>query len=170
MPINYITADTHFGHNKDFIYEARGFKSINEHDEALIKQYNETVGPDDTCYFLGDFALRGKEDFKFYQKLLDRMNGTKILILGNHDKLKPFTYVEAGFRSVHTSLTVYGVTLIHDPSAAGVVTNEQFICGHVHNLFRINEGRVINVGYDVWRRFPTIPEVLFELYHSGNNS
>ena len=33
----YLTSDTHFCHNKDFLYEPRGFQSIEEHDEAIVK-------------------------------------------------------------------------------------------------------------------------------------
>ena len=39
----WITSDTHFGHDKDFIWKERGYCSIQEHDEDLIKKWNEHV-------------------------------------------------------------------------------------------------------------------------------
>ena len=36
----YFSSDLHFSHNKDFIYKARGFTSIEEHDEEIIKRFN----------------------------------------------------------------------------------------------------------------------------------
>jgi calcineurin-like phosphoesterase family protein len=32
----WFTSDTHFGHQKEFIWGPRGFKSSKEHDEAII--------------------------------------------------------------------------------------------------------------------------------------
>ena len=37
----WITSDLHLQHDKPFIYEARGFSSIQEHDEAIIKNWNK---------------------------------------------------------------------------------------------------------------------------------
>jgi calcineurin-like phosphoesterase family protein len=78
----WITSDTHFGHNKDFIYESRGFKNIEEHDETLIRNWNSLVMPDDKIYHLGDLCLKPQETIP---KILPRLNGHIILILGNHD-------------------------------------------------------------------------------------
>ena len=33
----YFTSDWHFCHNKPFIYESRGFKSIEEMNEIIIE-------------------------------------------------------------------------------------------------------------------------------------
>ena len=33
--------------NKNFLYEPRGFNTIEEHDRAIIKNWNEIVKPDD---------------------------------------------------------------------------------------------------------------------------
>jgi len=39
----WFTSDTHFSHNKDFIFKDRGFGSIQDHDETLIKNWNEKI-------------------------------------------------------------------------------------------------------------------------------
>ena len=33
----YITSDLHFGHQQSFLYEPRGFNSIEEHDKVIIE-------------------------------------------------------------------------------------------------------------------------------------
>ena len=85
----------------------------------------------------------------------------KILILGNHDSLKPFTYIDLGFESVHTSLELSyngkDYVLVHDPAASCIDRNRIFLCGHVHDLFKIQRN-VINVGVDVWNFFPVSME------------
>lgn len=78
----YITSDTHFGHDKDFLYAPRGFSSIEEHDAAIIEKWNSIVKPDDTVYHLGDVMLGNNESG--IQKL-EKLNGHFYIILGNHD-------------------------------------------------------------------------------------
>lgn len=51
-------------------------------NEVLIKNWNETVGPDDTVYHLGDLALGDKSS---WEGIFSRLNGYKVLIVGNHD-------------------------------------------------------------------------------------
>jgi hypothetical protein len=51
----FFTADTHFG--DACILRRRGWAtSVDEHDEVLIAHWNETVGPEDEIWHLGDFA------------------------------------------------------------------------------------------------------------------
>ena len=78
----YFTSDLHFGHDKDFMYVPRGFSSIEEHDNAIIRNWNETVRPQDYVYILGDLVL-GDLD-KGLEKL-NKLNGAKYMIRGNHD-------------------------------------------------------------------------------------
>lgn len=86
----FVTSDLHLGHNKEFLYKARGFVSIEEHDLALVKIWNETVSPDDTVYILGDIMLKHNledNEFEYGLSLLRQLNGKLIIIRGNHDSL-----------------------------------------------------------------------------------
>jgi calcineurin-like phosphoesterase family protein len=78
----YFTADLHFGHTNIIQYCNRPWANAYEMDEGLIRNYNRVVGPEDTCYFLGDMAFC---DAPYLRHLLQRMHGRKILIFGNHD-------------------------------------------------------------------------------------
>ena len=40
----WITSDLHIGHNREFVYEYRGFASCEEHDAALYLDYPEVGG------------------------------------------------------------------------------------------------------------------------------
>lgn len=79
----YVTSDTHFCHDKPFIYEPRGFSSIQEMNETLIENWNGTVSKNDIVYVLGDFFLG--TDYDFIKNTIERLNGNIYLILGNHD-------------------------------------------------------------------------------------
>jgi calcineurin-like phosphoesterase family protein len=47
-------------------------------DEVLIKNWNDTVTPQDEVYILGDFTLRSAEEA---HKYLTRLNGRKYFIM-----------------------------------------------------------------------------------------
>lgn len=79
----HFTSDTHWGHKNIIKYSNRPFKDVEEMNEALIKNWNERVAQDDTVYHLGDFAFLPYDALK---RTARRLNGTKHLILGNHDK------------------------------------------------------------------------------------
>ena len=79
----WFTSDTHFGHANIIKYCERPFANTNEMDEIIIQRWNEKVKEDDLVFHLGDFAL-GKEDECL--KVLQRLNGHKVLIKGNHEK------------------------------------------------------------------------------------
>ena len=78
----YVTSDLHFGHAKPFIYEPRGFPNINDHDEEIIKRWNELVQLEDEVYILGDLMLKDNEHGL---ECLKQLNGKKYFIIGNHD-------------------------------------------------------------------------------------
>lgn len=46
----YFISDFHFNHNKSFIYETRGFQTIEEMNQTLINNYNEIVTDEDKVY------------------------------------------------------------------------------------------------------------------------
>lgn len=131
----YFTSDTHFGHENIIKYCNRPFKNSNQMNNVLIRNYNEIVTNDDVVYFLGDMMM--SNDKHYLERLIQKMKGRKILISGNHDRLKPFDYVEIGFESVHTSLTIeyYEVDfrLIHDPAAFCDRKEDCiYLYGHLH--------------------------------------
>ena len=86
----FFTSDTHFNHNREFVYGPRGFKCVQEMNGALIKNWNETVGKDDDIYVLGDFFLG--TDYDYINEVLDKLNGRIHLVVGNHDTPSKITW------------------------------------------------------------------------------
>ena len=145
----WLTADWHFGHKNIIKYAERPFKDLNEMHKVIIDNLKEKVAPDDILYVLGDVSLYSNSQAEKLETVIKKIPGRKILILGNHDSLKPFTYVNMGFESVHTSLDIGDFILIHDPAAAIINPDRIHLCGHVHQLFK-RVRNVLNVGIDVW--------------------
>ena len=81
--VDYFISDTHFCHKNILKYDDRPFSSIEEHDEALIANWNSVVRRNDAVYHLGDF---GFAPVSTLEEIVRRLNGKIRLIRGNHDK------------------------------------------------------------------------------------
>lgn len=143
QPKTFVTADLHFRHKGILSFERRQFKTVEEHDEYIIRSLNEVLGPSDTLYVLGDVGFRGKEPPTLLGHLVKRIEcRKKILILGNHDR---FNKAEAktflGFDEVHCGPIYYDapgcegrIILSHQPVREAFenpyVIN---VHGHIHN-------------------------------------
>jgi len=78
----WIWSDLHFGHNNIIKFSDRPYKDTTEMDEQLIQNFQNLVGPDDISIWVGDVSFRGYTETA---KILYRLPGYKILIVGNHD-------------------------------------------------------------------------------------
>lgn len=78
----WLSADTHFNHNRSFVYEPRGFSTVQESDEAIIERFNSVVRPEDDLYLLGDLMLGDNE---IGMECLRQLNGKLHILYGNHD-------------------------------------------------------------------------------------
>jgi len=73
---------TYVSHNKNFLFQPRGFNSIEEMCEEIVERWNDVVRPGDIVYNLGDVALN---DTSAAIPYIQRLNGKQYWIRGNHD-------------------------------------------------------------------------------------
>ena len=133
----YYTADLHLGHEAIIRYCNRPFTTIDEMGEAIVNNWNAVVGKNDDVYVVGDVLFKLKTDSPLY---LDRMNGTKHLITGNHDRrnLKKERFVSL-FATIDDYLLLDDegrkVVLSHYPIVEwdGYFRGSYHIYGHIHN-------------------------------------
>ena len=111
----FFTSDWHVGHANVLIFDQRPFKDLSHMHRVLINNYNASVGPQDVCYFLGDMGLAKGDTLA---AVIGELQGTKVLVLGNHDK-GASAMRRAGFDVVvnMAALTIAGqlVTMTHCP-------------------------------------------------------
>lgn len=143
----YVISDTHFGHENILKFERRNFKTIQEHDEYIISLWNKTIHKTDTVYHLGDVGLTKTG---YLETIIPRLNGYKILIMGNHDRkgCSKARFERMGFNEVHPEPVYYTpkVLLSHEPSMEAL--NNPFVInihGHLHcsklsldNFYNVN--------------------------------
>lgn len=77
----WLTSDLHFGHDRDFIWGARGYNSVEEMNKEQLRKFNEKVQPEDDVYICGDLMLGGDAG----KSWVSQLNGKIHIILGNHD-------------------------------------------------------------------------------------
>lgn len=128
----FIISDTHFGHEAIIRYCNRPFTSVEEMDQTMIKRWNETVSNNDIVIHLGDFALCGKDKTR---EIIQKLNGKKILIMGNHDNYSEQFYRDAGFHTVSRFPIIYDnfYMMSHAPLQLTETTCYFNCYGHVHN-------------------------------------
>lgn len=168
----WFTADQHFFHKNIIEYCERPFQDEYEMNEILLENYNKLVKPNDLVFHLGDLSagLSGRLDE--FQNILKNMNGTKILLRGNHDHQKQQFYLNAGFSAVYDYLILGKYFISHYPlennQYAGGIQRKlislyensdcsKIIHGHTHTR-EIEEK--INVGVDLWNFGPVNYETL----------
>lgn len=82
MKFSLLVIFTFVSHDRGFLYEPRGFSNIEEHNEAIVENWNKMVRADDDVYVLGDLMLNNNERGLEY---LSRLNGRLHVVYGNHD-------------------------------------------------------------------------------------
>jgi calcineurin-like phosphoesterase family protein len=88
----------------------RGFASAAEQDEFIVGQWNKTVHKRDITYILGDVTME-----KANYDILDRLNGMKRVVLGNHDKQEDTAKLMPHVNSVAGMVQYKGIFLTHCP-------------------------------------------------------
>jgi calcineurin-like phosphoesterase family protein len=141
--MDWFTADQHLGHKNIAKYENRP----DGWEDTIINNWNNTVAETDTVYVLGDFSFRKAEETA---EILSILNGTKILICGNHDK-SPEVMKNMGFAEVYgtrkragynnpfihryelSESLVRPIALSHAPLAVLPVWANLNLHGHIHS-------------------------------------
>lgn len=159
----FFTSDTHFGADRT----RRPFKSVEEMDDKMIRNWNRLVRGEDLVYHIGDFGEKST---------IKNLNGNVVLIMGNYereDMAKNYNnnfeeyrnhLISLGFKDViQDCLTIElageKLFLTHEPLSCKVDVFNLF--GHVHNLCMIKDFG-LNVGTDNFGFKPaTLDDVLF---------
>ena len=183
----FFTSDTHFSHNHEFIYKARGYDNREEHDNALIKKINGLVRPEDILFHLGDFCLNLQDSD--YREIVRRINCQNIhYIWGNHNsrirkqyedavlsefkrddiEVYPLTVGKLTYQGYYREITVEGqqIVLHHYPHD---VFNQQRkrawqLSGHSHGnnpktQIQSPNQKILDVGWDAHKRPLSFKEI-----------
>ena len=141
----FLFSDPHFDHKNIIKYCHRPFKSVEQMNETILKNYNKMVRDDSLVYFLGDMAFgRGSRSASFWFK---QLRGHIVYLRGSHDK--------RGFRETGIHVGDLHFKLIHNPRYLHN-WNGWIIHGHTHDKspFIDFQNMRINVSVDVTKFKP----------------
>jgi calcineurin-like phosphoesterase family protein len=135
----WLTSDTHFFHENIIMYCGRPFSGAEEMNEVLTDNWNKVVKPGDIVYHLGD-VLMGPGGYEGFPSFINRLNGSKRLVVGNHDDI-PWLSKGGWFKKVvmWRVFPEYNLLLTHVPIHESsiheriVVNGGVNVHGHVHN-------------------------------------
>lgn len=131
MSIPYFIGDMHLGHRNVCKYRTQ-FATREMHDETLLINFNSIVRKRDHTYFLGDICFTPEA-----LEMISTLNGSKILILGNHDtqsgtpSMSDLCQVFSG--GVHSLMKYKEFWLSHAPIHPSELRGKVNIHGHVHS-------------------------------------
>lgn len=117
----WVSSDFHFNHTNILkfgdssgkLFRGDRFSFVEDMNEHMIEQHNKHVKKGDIFYTLGDVVMGDKEWFKTNWP---RLNGSKRLIVGNHDDI-PFLASGGFFKKVQMwrMFPEFGLMFSHVP-------------------------------------------------------
>lgn len=126
MQYRYIS-DLHL-YDVDSVDWRPEFANLDVYAWHLLTNWNAVTDPDDIVIVNGDIGLCCKRTFD----ILNQLNGTKILVLGNHDIIwGQFIYSCGAFSGVHGAINSNGIYIQHIPEKLDR-DYTYFIHGHHH--------------------------------------
>lgn len=164
------------GHNKSFIYEPRGFKTIEEHDETIIQNWNKLVSWNDEVWLLGDVMLNDNESGI---RKLNQLAGKIYILAGNHDStnriqmyanVRP-TILTMGlayilkYQGYHFYLSHYPVLCSNNDSDKPLKQQMICLCGHKHTTDKfcdMDKGVIYHVELDCQGNKPVLLDDIIE--------
>jgi calcineurin-like phosphoesterase family protein len=187
----FVTSDTHFGHNQEFIYKKRGFSSPQEMNDSMIQKINEVVGPGGILLHLGDFCLN--TSYEEYLNILRRLQIKELWLLwGNHnnpirksyggtvEQISAFSggifikYLDHYFTFRHGKKIF---VCFHFPISVwdGMGKDAMHLCGHSHGNFlpstpRDTTHKILDCGWCVHEKPLSMKEVERIMSKKGTNN
>lgn len=167
MSKTFLISDTHFGHsniltfkNQDGSLLRPNFRCIAEHDEILIDNWNSVVSSQDKVYHLGDVGFNNWTKLSY---VLQRLNGTKVLIKGNHDNHKASQYLQY-FKDIRAGHVLDKMLLTHIPIHPDSLARWKLnIHGHMHGN-KLPDKRYLNISVEQINYTPIDFEEIRSLY------
>ena len=158
-PKKCFSSDYHFGHLNIIKYSHRPCQpSHAELNDWIITQHNSVVNPQDEFYHLGDLTFYDRKQYASIVNCVQRLNGTKHMIIGNHDdeSILRSLYHDGLIASYQHYKELYidklKVVLFHYPIYQWNKGHRGswHLHGHTHGTFKdyTAGGKIIDVGID----------------------
>jgi calcineurin-like phosphoesterase family protein len=176
----FVTSDTHFNHDRDFVYGTRGYNNATEMTEDMIRIINETVGEDGILLHLGDFCLNTSREK--YEDIMSKLRVKEVWMLwGNHNNPIQKSY---GGTRIQVAACIKGTFIkylehyftfrkgrktfvcFHFPMRVwdNMGHGAMHLCGHSHGTLEVSRPedktyKILDCGWDLHRKPLHIKEI-----------
>lgn len=167
----YVISDTHFGHENSLKWtdsegnKLRPFNTIEELNNTMITNWNNTVNEQDHVYHLGDVVINKK-----YLELVKQLKGHKRLVRGNHEIFSTQSYIDCGFKEIYGLRVFPGLKCIlsHIPIHPECLKEGWInVAGHTHSN-NLSDRRYINVSVEQINYTPVLLEDILQQRRNEN--
>ena len=149
----FFTSDLHLGHANAIRFTNRPFSDVEQMNDGLIRNINETIMANDELWILGDFAFKVNMDAA--KQFRDQINCKTVhMITGNHDKDYTRDHIFQSVQHYKELKTEYGkFILFHYPIYEwnGAHNGTIHLHGHIHSTGSYNSANLQKKYID---RFP----------------
>lgn len=184
----YVTSDTHFNHNKDFVYATRGYNNPQQMNDEMFSTIRDVVGPNGILLHLGDFSLN--TNVSEYNSFISQLQVKELWMLyGNHnspwfkeyDHLNEYTIGSTKIINLdsYKLLRHKGKRFVclHYPLVTWELESHgsMMLCGHSHGTYSLSrpehlEKKILDCGWDIHRKPLHISEVQDIMSKKGINT
>lgn len=178
----FLTSDTHFCHQREFLWGPRGFKNEWEMNAAIIQNWNAVINPDDDVYHLGDVMLNNNNEGI---KCLKSLKGNIHIIRGNHDSDTRmqlyndcYNVVEIcggkflNYKNYHFFLSHYPCIVSNYDTDKPLKARTISLCGHSHTQNKwqdIDKGLIYHCELDCHNNAPVlIDDIIIDIQNYLN--
>jgi calcineurin-like phosphoesterase family protein len=180
----FFTSDTHFSHFNSIKFSntrfSLGFNNVEEMNEYIISSWNKIIHPSDVVFHLGDVGFSNP---KKIIEIVNRLNGIKFLVEGNHDQklvkyltnnpdIKCFDKIYRGYHEIRQGQDL--IVLCHYPFHTWNKKHygSFHLHGHCHGIKSEDypNGRILDIGIDTKTDLSpySLEEVLQNLRNIGD--
>lgn len=187
----YVTSDTHFNHNQEFVWKTRGYENPEQMTEDMINTINTVVGENGILLHLGDFCLNTTTEM--YKDIMSKFKVKEIwMVWGNHNNPIQKSYggtvtqIAANVCGTFVKYLSHYYTFrkgkrkyvcFHFPISIwdGMSHGVAHLCGHSHGTYQLSRPedkthKILDCGWDIHGKPLTMKEIedIIDSKHIGN--
>lgn len=116
----YFISDLHLFHKNVINFDNRPFKSVQDMNDSLVKNWNDKITDDAIIFYMGDLSF---QSFNKTKEVISELKGKKYFIIGNHDNYSDIKKMDK-FIDIYDYVDLY----VKDETPIDNLGTQQLLC------------------------------------------